>query len=160
MRAYLERGAAAGRTLSPAEYYAGAVPPANDLDAEIHKAIRRRGEEEASAGHGPLVERLDDATRWLRRELQTLPEDHLIRVYGDMVLRLDDYLVTRLIELVVHIDDLAASAELEPPVLPAEALETSIRTLIDIARLRHGDVAVLRALARRERDAVDALRVL
>jgi hypothetical protein len=29
-----------------------------------------------------------------------------------------------------------------------------------VARIRHGDMAVLRALARRERDTVGALRVL
>jgi hypothetical protein len=34
-----------------------------------------------------------------------------------------------------------------------------ISTLVQIARLRHGDMAVLRALTRRERDLVQALRV-
>jgi len=32
--------------------------------------------------------------------------------------------------------------------------------LVGVARIRHGDMAVLRALARRERDPVQALRVL
>jgi hypothetical protein len=34
------------------------------------------------------------------------------------------------------------------------------KTLVEVARILHGDVAVVRALSRRERDAVEALRVL
>ena len=37
---------------------------------------------------------------------------------------------------------------------------TAIDVLVGVARIRHGDMAVLRALARRERDQVQALRVL
>jgi hypothetical protein len=36
----------------------------------------------------------------------------------------------------------------------------AVETLVEVARLRHGDTAVLRALSRRERDPADALRVL
>jgi hypothetical protein len=35
-----------------------------------------------------------------------------------------------------------------------------IATLVEVARIRHGDAATIRALTRRERDTVDALRVL
>ena len=41
-----------------------------------------------------------------------------------------------------------------------EAQAPAIETLLEVARLRHGDLAVLRALARRERDPVRALRVM
>ncbi len=34
-----------------------------------------------------------------------------------------------------------------------------IGTLVDVARFRHGDVAVLHALTRRERDSIGALRI-
>jgi hypothetical protein len=81
-------------------------------------------------------------------------------VFQDLVIRLDDYLATRLVELCVHTDDLAASLELPAPQLPEPATAAAICTLVDVARIRHGDAAVLRALARRERDAVSALRVL
>ena len=73
---------------------------------------------------------------------------------------LDDYLVTRLIELVVHTDDLAVSLDVAAPPIPAAATGLVITTLVEVARIRHGDTAVLRALTRRERDAVAALRVL
>ncbi len=55
---------------------------------------------------------------------------------------------------------LAVSLHLDLPDLPVEAAGLAITTLVDVARLRHGDLAVLRALTRRERDAASALRVL
>ena len=61
---------------------------------------------------------------------------------------------------VVHADDLAVSLEVAPPPLPAAAFGSAITTLIEVARICHGDAAVLRALTRRERDTVAALRVL
>jgi hypothetical protein len=74
-------------------------------------------------------------------------------------MRLDDYLETRLVELVVHDDDLATSVDV-PTELPGEALELAIDHLVAVARFRHGDLAVVRALARRERDISEALRVI
>ena len=60
----------------------------------------------------------------------------------------------------VHGDDLAVSLGVDPPLLPPAATGLVIATLVEVARIRHGDIAVVRALARRERDAVDALRVI
>ncbi len=39
-------------------------------------------------------------------------------------------------------------------------MDLAIEALVDVARVRHGDLAVLRALTRRERDSSEALRVL
>ena len=48
-----------------------------------------------------------------------------------------------------------------PPLeLPAPASDVAIDVLVDVARIRHGRVAIIRGLARRERDDVEALRVL
>jgi len=46
----------------------------------------------------------------------------LLTVAGDSVMRLDDYLATRIVELTVHVDDLAVSVSLDSPVLPPAAL--------------------------------------
>jgi hypothetical protein len=78
---------------------------------------------------------------------------------GQARMRLDEYLPTRIVEMVVHADDLAASVRAETPDLGA-AVDVAIGVLVETARVAHGDLAVVRALARRERDAVDALRVL
>jgi hypothetical protein len=64
------------------------------------------------------------------------------------------------VELVVHVDDLATSLGAEPAPLQPGTSRVAIDALVDVARLRYGDLAVLRALARRERDQVEALRVL
>jgi hypothetical protein len=77
-----------------------------------------------------------------------------------MVLTLDDYLGTRLVELCVHVDDLAVSGGEPAPSLPEGATGRAVEILVDVARLRQGDPGVLRALTRRERDPVEALRVL
>jgi hypothetical protein len=72
---------------------------------------------------------------------------------------LDEYLRTRVVELVIHGDDLASSVGLAFGPVASDLATTAISTLVEVARVRHGDMAVLRALTRRERDSVQALRV-
>ncbi|MES2092386.1 MAG: hypothetical protein V4531_01065 [Actinomycetota bacterium] len=74
-------------------------------------------------------------------------------------LLLDEYLRTRLVELAVHTEDLALSIGVEVT-SPAPAVSMAVDILVAAARERHSDQEVLRALTRRERDTVDALRVL
>jgi hypothetical protein len=81
-------------------------------------------------------------------------------VYQETVIRLEDYLRTRLVELTLHVDDLCVSIGVPTPEMPAAATAAAIATLLDVARLRHGDMDVLRGLARRERDLAQALRVM
>lgn len=157
--AYLDRPEPDGEPVSAADYYVQAVEEP-DIHSEVHRAIRQRGEEEAAGGFGAVRDRSYELLETLRARLGVEPPDRKVRAYKDLVLTIDDYLVTRLIELTVHVDDLAVSAGVPPPELPAEALRLSIDTLIEVARLKHGDLAVLRALSRRERDQVGALRVL
>jgi hypothetical protein len=75
-------------------------------------------------------------------------------------LEIDEYLKTRLIELTIHVDDLALSVRLPAPAMPEQATTLAIAVLVGVARARSGDLAVLRALTRRERDPDEALRVL
>lgn len=146
--------------LSAAEYYAAVAAAATDIDDDVNRAIRRRGVEAASGNAEEFPTVWAGAAARIRARLAAEPAGRLVRVYGDLVLTLDEYLVTRLIELVVHADDLAASLGVAPPPLPPAATGLAIATLVEVARRRHGDTAVLRALTRRERDDVAALRVL
>jgi hypothetical protein len=66
-------------------------------------------------------------------------------------MRLDDLLVTRMMELAVHADDLAVSVGIETPALPPTSVETVVDLLSRLALRRHGPTAVLRALSRAER---------
>jgi hypothetical protein len=75
-------------------------------------------------------------------------------------MRLDDFLVTRTMEVVVHSDDLTASVSLPTPTFPAATNDPVITLIVETRRRRHGDAAVIRAFTRRERDTGDTLRVI
>lgn len=150
-----------GSVLDAPGYYAsiqGLV--GDDLESKLHRAIRERAESEAASGHDGVVERWDVALERLRRRLSAEPHDRRLPALGGRLISLDDYLVTRLVELIVHSDDLAVSVGATPPVFSREATGAVIDCLVGVARVRHGDEAVIIALSRRERDTVNALRVL
>lgn len=158
--AYLDRDEPEGVVLGPGEYYARILDTA-DLESNLHAAIRQRGDEEAAEGPAVVAERLRNSIEALEPVLEREGSHRRVRVFKDLVLTLNDYLRTRIVELVVHIDDLAESVKrpASDHLTPA-ATTIAISVLVDIARARHGDLAVVKALARRERDSVDALHVL
>ena len=160
--AYLDRPEpdAGGDVVSAAEYYASVLGGERDTNSDFHRAIRQRGVEAAPETPEALPGVWAKTTVRLLGRLVAERPDRLVQVYGDLVLTLDDYLVTRLIELVVHTDDLAVSLGVTPPPLPAAATGVVIATLVEVARIRHGDTEVVRALSRRERDTSEALRVI
>jgi hypothetical protein len=67
-------------------------------------------------------------------------------------LRRDDFLLTRMLEIVVHTDDLALSVGVPTPEFPDEVFGPVRDLLVRLAVNRHGQSAVISALARRERD--------
>ena len=140
-----------------AEYYAVAAVTA-DIDDAVNTGIRERGESVGAAGHATVVELLQAARVQLAARLAVEPPDTRIAVTAGMVLPLDEYLVTRIIELVAHTDDLALSAGIPTPEPDPVAATLAVHCLVSLARRRHGDLAVVRALTRRERDTVEALR--
>ncbi|MGD0834340.1 MAG: maleylpyruvate isomerase N-terminal domain-containing protein [Candidatus Dormibacteria bacterium] len=142
--------------LSAAAYF---LPVTADLSSSINTRVRHSSSDAARAGHAAVVADLEHAQDILRVRLSAEPEDRLVEVKArGEVLLLDEYLKTRIIELVVHIDDLCVSLGRPTPTLPG--VEVAISTLIDVAALRHGELSVLRALARRERDPDEVLRVI
>ena len=66
-------------------------------------------------------------------------------------LALDDFLVCRLVEVVVHADYLAVSVDLPTPRFDDEAVGPVLTLLTALSARRHGPGPVLRALARTER---------
>jgi hypothetical protein len=84
----------------------------------------------------------------------------IIRVSGAQV-PLSDYLPTRVLELIVHGDDVVSSIPgLRVPDPPPGAVGVSLRVCVELARARVGDIGSLRAFTRAERALPDALRVL
>jgi hypothetical protein len=134
-------------------------PGWTDIYSPLHTAIRQRSEARSVNGHGQLVAELAGAVQALQERLGEEPDGRPLRLLG-VTVRLDGFLETRLVECIVHSDDLAASVGLPTPSFSQQALDISINTLVNAARHQHGDLAVLRALTRRERDTVEALRLM
>jgi hypothetical protein len=144
------------RLVSAEEYWNLALDP--DDGSPLNTGLRERGELMGSQGHDVVVAEVDRLVVVLSRSLPAEPVDRLVSVLDGTTMRLDNYLVTRIVELTVHADDLTTSVGLDPA-LPSAALPLAIHSLVDVARVRHGDLAVLRALSRRERQTAEILRV-
>ncbi|WP_211192963.1 maleylpyruvate isomerase N-terminal domain-containing protein [Actinoplanes sp. TBRC 11911] len=123
-----------------------------DIESDVNTYIRRAAEEEARAGAAALNAAAVSALAELRRRLPFESADRVIQLpWGPWALTLDDYLTTRLLELAVHCDDLAASIGVAAPPLPEGCWEAAIGELSRMAARRHGPSAVIRALSRSER---------
>ncbi|PRX46132.1 mycothiol maleylpyruvate isomerase-like protein [Prauserella shujinwangii] len=123
-----------------------------DLDDDVNVRIRHGGEDAAADGAAALADRFDAAVGDLAGRLPGVADRPVrLSLWGPWSLRLDDLLVTRMMELAVHSDDLAVSVGLPGPALPPGAVERVVGLLSRLAVRRHGPTAVLRALSRAER---------
>jgi Mycothiol maleylpyruvate isomerase N-terminal domain len=143
----------AGEDLIPIhEHYHRAAWVNSAIDDEVSVTIRAGGDELAANGPDALVEATRVALDELRATLSHQSADRLVVIpWQGWALTLDDFLVTRMMEIVVHSDDLAASLGIEATPLESEALTPVLALLTDLAVRRHGQSAVVRALTRRER---------
>ncbi|MFC7491768.1 MULTISPECIES: maleylpyruvate isomerase N-terminal domain-containing protein [unclassified Knoellia] len=66
-----------------------------------------------------------------------------------------DFLTTRMMELVVHGDDLAASVGVDTPEHDPAVVAAVLGLLADVSLARHGQVALVRALSRPQRSTGD-----
>lgn len=144
---YLEAEAADGPVdfETAAEYFAAVATTLTDDD---HASIRQRGSAIAADGHEMLVAQLASRLAGLRELLANQDVGRRVTVFAGKVMRLDDYLLTRLVEQVVHLDDLARSLGVGPwPTAPgAEAVVVSCGA--EIGRQRFGGAAMIRTLYR------------
>ncbi|WP_236045752.1 maleylpyruvate isomerase N-terminal domain-containing protein [Streptacidiphilus fuscans] len=123
-----------------------------EQDSEVHRGIRGSGEQYAEVGPHALAARTAEVLDRLRRDLPRQRPDRVVQFpWGPPSLRLDDLLTNRMMELVVHLDDLAVSVGMPTPELPAAATDAVVALLATLAARRHGAVPVLRALTRAER---------
>ena len=132
-----------------------------DADAGLHPLIRAAAVDAAARGPAAVAEQLRDVLVRLREPLAAADPGRLVSVVNVRrgATRLDTYVRTRVVELVVHGDDLAASVGLAY-VAPPAAVDVTLGVCLELARARSGDLAVVRALVRRERADADVLRVL
>jgi hypothetical protein len=150
------------RSPSTAELFLSAAVVLGDhdpLDSVLHRSVRdrglrdRRGRTSRARRHRPRHHR--PAAAPPRRP----DADPAGAVLTELSLRLDHCLETRLVELAVHLDDLAVSTGTPTPQLPEDAQLLVVRILAETAARRTGGLAAVRAPARRERHP-EALRAL
>jgi hypothetical protein len=134
------------------EHFDRAAWLAADIDNEYNTGIRAGGEQAASSGHATVL----DDTRGALADLEAaLPGMDGTEISGNgrwpYATSLDDFLCTRIMEIVVHGDDLAYSVGVDTPVFDPEVFDTAVWMLGRLAVKRHGQDALVRALARTER---------
>jgi hypothetical protein len=134
------------------EHYAGAAWVEAGPDDEVNARIRDT--DNASALAGP-----DAVLAAAREHVDALPEllaaprdpDIIFIPWQGWSLSTDDFLTTRMMEMVVHGDDLASSVGLPTPAYAEDVITPVLGLLSGVAVRRHGQTALVRALARPQR---------
>jgi hypothetical protein len=143
-------GVGAGPVLDFAGYYTRYASKAPSIDDPVSVLIRDSCHVGAEAGADSSVEMTQIALEWLDGRLAREDPFRLVALFGD-VLPLDEAVLTRLVEVVIHADDLAASVGLPSPAFDDETGDLVVGALACLARRRRGTWAVVRNLARFER---------
>lgn len=139
-----------GETLTLLEHYARTPWVREDLGGEMNRAIRETSDRQAAEGPAHVLSLLAQARSALPRLLDAAPPQTYVPWQG-WALETDDFLVVRLMEMVVHSDDLAASVEIRTPDFGEDVLDPVLRLLTAIAVRRHGQDALVRTLTRPQR---------
>lgn len=150
-------------TLALGHYYASLrIEPDAGERGPVHDALLALGARSAEKGVEHQRHAFESCVATLRERLAGDDLDRAVHL-GPTIpwnIRLADLLATRVVELVVHADDLAVSLDVEPPAPGPAAGDVTVTTLTATARAVHGDAAVLRALTRRERTTTEVFPVL
>ncbi len=137
--------------LTPVSYFHAAV------DSPIHEQIKTVSASESSIGHAATVDKCKEVANQMRQRFAVEPSDRLVGALGNRLLTLDDFCRTRLIEVLLHLDDLAVSTGEERPETDPEGPAIVIDITLGIARRLRGDWQVLYGLTRAERAAAPAV---
>jgi hypothetical protein len=136
------------------EHYRRAGWVQTGLGDEPNTSIRDGSNEQALGGFEALAARV-------AADLEALPDalaaaadrrpDAVLIPWQGWALTTHDFLVTRLMEIAVHSDDLAAGLGLATPLYPDDVVREVLGLLGTVAVDRHGQTALVRALSRPER---------
>jgi len=132
------------------DHYAHALWIQQDLDGPTNVGMRDRAEELAAQGPQAAATTARQAVRRLDAALVTAPAVVVVPWTG-AALAIEDFVATRLLEMVVHCDDLAASLDIPVPQFPHEVLSPVLTLLTDLAVRRHGQDALVRTFSRPQR---------
>lgn len=138
------------------EHYRRAAWVREDHDGEANTGIRAGSDDLARTGPDALADASEAILAALPGALAPVlagerDPDTVHIPWQGWSLATPDFLVTRLMEIVVHSDDLAASVGAEPPTWAPEVLAPVLGLLTGVAVERHGQDALVRALSRPQR---------
>jgi hypothetical protein len=121
------------------------------------RAIRDRGAAVAEAGPDVVAAQAAARLATLEVRLPAEPPDRLTVVAGGATMRLDDYLVTRVVEQVVHLDDLARSVGCDGFATPDANVRLALAAGVWTGLRRFGAAPMIRALFREDAGALPVL---
>ena len=134
------------------EHYRRSAWVTAGIDDASNVSIRDNSEADAKDGAEALRRRVEAALATLRQRLSDEPADRVVAPpWTNWPLSLNDFLASRVLEIVIHSDDLAVSVGIPTPELPASVTDPVLQLLCQLATERHGPTAVLRTLSRSER---------
>lgn len=145
---YLDAAAPSGGTVVDA---AGYFLYLDTEDPALARGVLERGIEAGAAGPEAVARRAREDLVSVTTAVEGAAATRQVSVFGGLVMSLDEYLRTRLVEIVVHHDDLVASVGRPLPALDDRAVEEALAVLVEMAERRHGAMPLVRALTRRER---------
>ena len=138
--------------ISLVEHYRRAAWANSSLDDEVNTTIRDTDNQRAASGPAELSGHATEQLVGLAAALAAVEDDDAVLLdWQGWALRAEDFAVTRLMEMVVHGDDLAASLDLATPDFPEEAARRVLSLLTEVSVDRHGQTALLRTLSRPQR---------
>lgn len=147
--AYLDRTDPAARPdgalLTPVTYFHAAIA------SPIHDRIKQVSATESTLGPGDTAAKCAAIAADMRRRFADEPAGRLVAALGGRMLTLDDFCRTRMIEVLLHLDDLAVSIDVPRPPTDPAGPAIVIDILIGIARDQRGDWDVIHGLGRTER---------
>ena len=148
----LSAGAHEGQPITVGDHYRRAAWANSGPDDEANVSIREGADAAAAAGPDAVRAKLAADIGSLPEVLAAVADDVPVLIpWQGWALTAHDFVVTRLMEMVVHADDLAASVDLPTPEFPPEAVRLVLGLLTGVAVERHGQAAVVRALSRPQR---------
>jgi hypothetical protein len=145
------------------EFYAPNRMEDPEDDDPLFVTLREGAEKQAARGRFAVLEAGTRSLEVLRDLLPRSVADRalsLLRVPDGQV-ALSVYLRTRILELMVHGDDIVASVvDWSGPEPPAAAVRVALGVCLELAEARAGGMEALRSFTRAERATPGALRVL
>ncbi len=148
----IDRPPCQGHVVPIAHFYNAPTAPGHALDDPVGRFVVEDGEGRALAGQDVVVGSFRRLLDNLRVDLENMQPTALVGAARapNCAAHLQDVLATRVVEIVIHGDDVASSVDVSWEA-PPTAVRVALHALLEVARGRSGDLAVLRAVARGER---------